>query len=69
MQDCGWKLRELEMAIDKLKQCEKTADDIEKCDNLEQKINSLAEKHLKCINQQYEVLHFKFRSKVEKEKK
>ncbi len=26
MQDCGWKMRELEKAVDEFKKCEKSAD-------------------------------------------
>lgn len=63
VQDCGWKMRELEKAIDEFKKCEKLTDNIKKCEKLAQKIEPFAAKHQECINKQYEDLQTKFRSK------
>lgn len=61
MQDCGWKMRELEKAVDKFKKCEKSADKAKKCEVLMQKIQTLAEKHQICISEQYYNLRIKMR--------
>ena len=61
MQDCGWKMRELEKAVDEFKKCEKSADKDKKCEVLMQKIQTLATKHNECINEQYYNLQTKMR--------
>ena len=59
MQDCGWKMRELEKAVDEFKKCEKSADKDKKCEVLMQKIQTLAKKHQICISEQYDDLRTK----------
>lgn len=56
MQDCGWKMRELEKAVDEFKKCEKSADKAEKCEVFMTKIQNLADKHHKCVYEQYDYL-------------
>lgn len=61
MQDCGWKMRELEKAVDEFKKCEKSADKDKNCEVLMRKIQTLADKHHDCINEQYYNLRIKLK--------
>ncbi len=61
MQDCGWKMRELEKAVDAFKKCEKSANKDKNCEVFMRKIQFLANKHQECINEQYYNLQIKIK--------